>query len=580
MTDATVQNKSFWQLSRKIPIVIAGSSAISAFLIMAFALIQIGKIEEKNIQLNFANLTNQRIAALERYFSDIESDLRIITDSPMAQNALNSFSRAWTMTGTDAEKILQKSYIDDNPHPIGQKQRLVHIDGDFSAYGNVHKSFHPWFKQFLEERGYYDIFLIDMQGNLLYSVYKERDFATNLKTGEWKNTGLAKSYDKALTLGKDEQAFVDFMPYAPSHNAPASFIAQPIFNNGLKKGVLIFQMPADRINQVIGNRIGLGETGESILVGTDKLARNQSPLTDEPTMLKRKVDGIYVNKALKGESGFVRTKINGDDEFIGYTQFSFLGTDFALIVTEGYDELFAPITEIRNQLVLGLCVIVAVVMFVGVGVGRGISKPISRLTECVSELASGTSKSVEMQNRNDELGEMARSLNQIHTMSVENKRIRAALDNATTCIMVADSDRNVVYMNPSVIKMMQNAEEDIQKAIPNFTVNGLMGHSIDDYHKNPEVQAEILANLNGIHKTRMTMGNRTFDLTAASVIDTDGERLGNVVEWADITDELARETEEKRIAEETIVFVRHWITQQLVLWSLIQSATSFTPTLL
>ena len=109
--------------------------------------------------------------------------------------------------------------------------------------------------------------------------------------------------------------------------------------------------------------------------------------------------------------------------------------------------------------------------------------------------------------------------------------------------MVADSERNIVYTNPAVINMMTNAESDIQQAIPNFKVSEIMGNCIDNYHKNPKVQAEILADLNGIHKTRMVMGERTFDLTAASVRDAEGAHLGSVVEWFDITDELAVQQE-------------------------------------
>ncbi len=550
METSNTHLKSFWQLSRKIPLVIVASSVLSALIILAFSIYEIEKIEEENIESNFEILTKQRLAEMEGYFEGIQSDLRIIADSPMTQKAIFAFTRAWKMFDGDTEKGLVRLYIEQNPNPVGEKDKLIHAESDSSAYGLVHKTYHPWYREFLKERGYYDIFLIDLDGNLVYSVFKEADFATNLKSGKWKDTDLARAYEKGLASAPGEQTFFDFRPYKPSADAPASFIAQPIYVDNEKKGVVVFQMPISRINEVVGKRFGMGETGEAILVGDDNLARNQSPLKKEPTILKRKVEGEFVTRALKGEEGLIRAKFDGIDQYIGYVQFSFLGTNMALLVTQHYDELFAQVTQLESELILGLGIIVIVVTVIGGLVGKSISRPISKLTVLVGELASGTAKSVIMQERGDELGEMARSLNQIYTMSVENTRIRAALDNATTSIMVANSEREVIYMNPAVSDMMRNAQDDIRKAIPKFDVEKILGSSIDLYHKNPGVQAEILANLEGIHKTRMIMGNRTFDLTAAPVLDSDGERLGSVVEWADITELLAAQEEEKRIAQE------------------------------
>lgn len=550
MDNLAVHKKSFWQLSRKIPLVVAGSSVISAFLIMTFALFQIDRVIEENIKNNFEVLTQQRSSELENYFANIKTDLRVVADSPMTQKAVLSFARAWKMYDGIPEQDLKKLYASENPFTVGEKQKLDKAETDDSAYGLVHNAYHPWFREFTQEKGYYDLFLFDTEGNLVYSVFKELDYATNVNIGKWRETDLGAAFRQGMLLKKGEQAFFDFKAYKPSNDAPASFIAQPVVMGDNTKGVLVFQMPIDRINAVIANRIGLGQTGETILVGEDGLARNQSPLTDKPTILIRNIKGKAVNYALSGKTGILQQRLDGVDKYVGFAPFTYLGTKFGLLVTQNYDEVFAPIVNIRNALLLGLGIIIIIVILIGIVVGRSISKPISRLTRLVGELASGRAKTVVMQERGDELGEMARSLNQIYIMSVENTRIRAALDNATTSIMVADADRRVIYMNPSVLKLMQTAEDDIRQAIPHFSADGIMGESIDVYHKNPSHQADILERLDGIHKTRMVMGSRSFDLTAAPVTDSEGTRLGSVVEWADITENLARELEEKRIGEE------------------------------
>lgn len=551
MTQPIMTKTSFWQLSRKIPLVIVACSAISAILIMAYALVQVTKIEEDNIQENFEVLTQQRLAEMDSYFRSIQTDMKIVANSPMTQKALLAFSRSWAMYDGNPQQDLTREYIEQNPYSKGEKRKLDMPDGDMSAYGQVHKTYHPWFREFMEEKGYYDISLVNEEGIVVYSVVKEGDFATNLINGPWKETDIAAAYTKAMALPKSEQVFFDFKPYQPSKGAPASFISQPVYVDGTVRGALIFQMPIDRLNMVVGNHYGLGETGEALLIGEDGLARNTSRFDSGATQnANRQYRGEFMTKALQGQTGITREVFEGKDRYFGFAPFSFLGTKFALVVMQDYDEAFHNVTDTRTTLLIGLALIIITMIIFGGFVGRSISKPITRLTDFVGDLARGETRTVVMQDRKDELGDMARSLNQIYEMSVENRRIRAALDNATTCIMVSDSERRVIYMNPAVEALFRDAQEDIRQSIPNFSVDGIMGNSIDRYHKDPNVQAEILESLSGVHKARMKLGPRTFDLSAAAVYGTDGSRLGSVVEWSDMTDVLARREAERKQAEE------------------------------
>ena len=100
-------------------------------------------------------------------------------------------------------------------------------------------------------------------------------------------------------------SFYDFTPYAPSGNAPASFISAPVTDtSGDIIGVLAFQMPIDRINKILEQTKGLGKSGESILVGTDFLVRNDTRHFKN-SILKRKVDHEGVQRVLNGETDIV-----------------------------------------------------------------------------------------------------------------------------------------------------------------------------------------------------------------------------------------------------------------------------------
>jgi len=549
--------RSFWQLSRKIPLFIALGAAFSALLVASFAVWEIEQVARKNIKSSFEVLTQQRLSALEEYFKNIESDLEIVADAPMTQKAQLAFSRAWNMWDGDAKSDLQQRYLNENPYPKGERHKLVMPQGDETAYAQVHNAYHPWFRRFAERRGFYDIFLVNMDGDVVYSVFKEKDYATNLNSGQWKETDLGKAFHMAVKLRPGEQYFSDFNPYSPSENRAAAFIAQPVVVDGFTKGIVIFQISVQPINDVVSRREGLGETGEAILVGPDKLARNQSPLTTKNTVLKREVVGAHVRRGLDGQSGLMEARLMGPGEtqpqnsFISYAPFSFKGVNYALVVVQDSKEVFAAIEEIKYMLAMTTIGVVLVMVLIGYFIGKSISRPITAMTDLVSDLAAGRARTIEMQERGDEIGLMAMSLNQIYTMSVESTRIRTALDNATTCIMVANADREIIYANQAIMDMFRYAQDDIRQSIPSFDPEVIMGNSIDGYHQNPQHQADLLANLTSVHKTRMVLGARTFDLSAAPVRDADGRRLGSVVEWTDMTETLERERKEKEVAVES-----------------------------
>lgn len=122
-----------------------------------------------------------------------------------------------------------------------------------------------------------------------------------------------------------------------------------------------------------------------------------------------------------------------------------------------------------------------------------------------------------------------------------NVRIRQAVDSADTNIMIADAERNVVYMNDSVRRMLQDAESEIRKDLPNFQVDGVLNNSIDRFHKNPAHQMQLLERLTSTHRAEIHLGSHTFGLIANPIFARDGRRLGTVVEWKDRTQELELE---------------------------------------
>lgn len=134
-------------------------------------------------------------------------------------------------------------------------------------------------------------------------------------------------------------------------------------------------------------------------------------------------------------------------------------------------------------------------------------------------------------------------------VSDENARVKLALDVCSANTMIADVDFNVIYTNAAVQNMLSVGENDIKQDLPGFSASKVMGSNIDIFHKNPAHQRNMVGSLTSTYNTEIVVGGRTFGLIASPINNSDGERLGTVVEWNDRTEEVAVEQEVDNIIE-------------------------------
>jgi len=298
---------------------------------------------------------------------------------------------------------LQFKYIVENPNPVGAKDDLM-VSPGFQIYNKVHEQWHSSFKDFLDRFGYYDIFLIDDEtGHILYSVFKEVDFATSLKDGPYANSGLAAAFRQALSDDENTSPrFIDFAKYAPSYDAPAGFIATPVYSGGERVGVLAFQFPIDRLNNIMLERDGMGETGETYLVGEDGLMRSDSYLNPEERSVAASfanpetgsVKTAAVQQALAGNSGeAVIENYRGQPVFSAFRAITVGGLNWALLAEVDQGEALAPVYKLLWMAVIAISIVVVVVLGVAVWTANRIMKPLGKdpgeLQAMAEQVASG-----------------------------------------------------------------------------------------------------------------------------------------------------------------------------------------------
>ena len=352
---------------------------------------------------------------------------------------------------SEAAQARQIQFISENPAETGSKENLVSpkLIGssqiDTSPYANAHEKYHPLFVRMLRKLDYYDIFLIDHNsGDIVYSVYKEADYATNLDTGPYRYSGLAKAFQAAREnpqLGS--VTLVDFAHYKPSYNKPAAFMATPVFDGAELKGIVAGQLNIDDINDFMtssGNwqQEGMGSSGEVYLVGSDESLRTSSRFLIEDkesylqalrdaavpsdavrlientgiAILNQPVKSVASEKALRGISG---TEIVEDyrnvDVLSAYGPIEIGGMRWAILAEKDVSEAMAPLYDMRNKLLITLGAIAILVTLFSLIAAGVFAKPVARLEESVARFKGGDTDFKLDVSGTDEFASLSRSFN-------------------------------------------------------------------------------------------------------------------------------------------------------------------------
>jgi len=203
---------------------------------------------------------------------------------------------------------------------------------------------------------------------------------------------------------------------------------------------------------------------------------------------------------------------------------------------------------------LGMSLGILLVLWFAWQLMRGIVQPLQRTMGYFQRISDGHYDTPIVIEQRDEIGQVLESLESMQArlnqdvtdarrVANESLRVKIALDNVSSGVMMADNKRQIVYANKAVLNLFKAAESDIRKQIPQFNADNLIGTNIDVFHKNPGHQANLLATFGSTFRSSINIGVRSLTVVANPVINDKGERLGAVVEWRDRTAEVAVEKE-------------------------------------
>ncbi len=253
------------KLALKLPLVIAIPAVILVTITSLTQLKQAARAIEKDHQLAYEAFIHEKRDTVEAWLSDSQVDVQSLATNYGIQTALKEFTAAWDGLGDSAPQTLRELYLTNNPNPKGEKDKLVSAK-DSSDWTQVHQRHHVGLRAYQKARKYHDLFLFDLYGNLVYSVYKEDDFGLDFNTGKYADTGLGEVYRAGLSLPAGDFHMTDVESFEPSGNTPAMFMSAPVFDEGTRIGVVAIFLEMDVLEYLVSHSDLLGETGEVYLV--------------------------------------------------------------------------------------------------------------------------------------------------------------------------------------------------------------------------------------------------------------------------------------------------------------------------
>lgn len=383
-----------------------------------------------------------------------------------------------------AARYLQYHYIAANPNPVGKKNKLLDA-GDGSDYSKAHAKYQQFLAEIIQRFGYYDLFLINHKtGDIIYSYFKETDFATSRLQGFYYQSSLADLVQKVQsnpTKGNIQVA--DFQPYRPSYNAPAAFVATPIYSGSNMIGILAVQIPTDRIDRAISRNnnwesSGLQKTGEAYLVGPDFLMRSTSRFwvedpkkyqnvvgntgTDKRTLELmenfkttiglQKIDSPAAQAALEGKQGMmVNSNYRGVEVLSAYSPLNLNGLNWAILAEMEVGEAYSPLYKLQVILLIAAALFLLGTTFLAAIAAKIFTTPLRRLTENARQLSAGElDVEVEVKSQ-DEFGELA----------TEFKEVGNKLRQTEEQLQIKERENSSLLQNilPSAIAQRRNEGE-------------------------------------------------------------------------------------------------------------------------
>ena len=473
-----------WSVRSKFLVLLLLTSLVSLGVITWLAY-HTGKAAITEAAVNqLTTLRTAKKTQVEVYFRGLRSNVQGLAETPIIGQALEEFSAAYRELGKQplsAERLrkladyharefapqlarniddrrapddfmprapaaieLQSLYIAENPHKPSEREKLAASPHD-NAYTRAHAQHHPWLARAGERFSFYDMFLVDAEGDIVYSMSKEADLGHSTVAGPVAGTNLAQLVREVARRRQPGDArIVDFAFYQPSLNAPSAFIASPVFRGEKFIGVLAVQISNTGLDALVNDsgkwvEHGLGKSGSAYIIGTDQMMRSnfrnmaeggetfvkqiasqnlvtasvaQRMLLHKTTVLYYPIRNTPLDLAFQGQSGtklFVNQR--GVGAFLSYAPLDIPDLNWAMAARMDEKEVLASQIDFNRSVMIVACTIALLVTLAALLFAALFLRPVNALLKGIERLRSGErGVTVDIRTR-DEFNELVIAFN-------------------------------------------------------------------------------------------------------------------------------------------------------------------------
>lgn len=488
--------------------------ALSLIPLIVFAMFSINMAKDTIQNQAFNQLESIRAikkSQLENYLTSLKSSLLVLNNDPNTVTALAGFTSALSGGINSGEWL------------------------------SLENKFGEHFKKTNKINAWYDLFLIDMAGNIVFTAAKESDLAMNIPNSSLSKSSIGDVFAKAKQSQFGEISISDFMPYPPSNNEPAAFMMSKVMNADMVHiGYIALQFPINKVNEIMQQRDGMGATGETYLVGQDKRMRSDSFLDPSGhsilasfagTIAENGVDTEAVNDALRGESASkIIIDYNGNPVLSSFDTIE-LG-DFKWVLIAEIDEAEAFDTSNTLTQISTIIIIIAsfIIILVGWYIAKNISSPIEEAVKAVQRVSSGDLTENVKVNQSDELGILQQAM---HDMIAKLKNMIEHMSSSAEQQAAASQELSSITAHTQ-----QNVSHQHQATDQVATAINEMSASIDEVtNRTSEASAAADSSMHLVGTSASTV-NETIEqihrlsdriLSSKSMIDEVQEGTTNIV---------------------------------------------------
>ncbi len=558
--------------------------AMASLVVTAAVGLQHGsQLADELVQARLITTGASRGEQVERYVRGIQRQVKSLAFSPGTRDALDEFSAAFdelqaSGVDGDAEAELTDFYrtevvpgleqargqpvsvaplVPVQPAAVHLQSDYVTVDeadpsliddaGDGSLWSSVHAELHPVFRAIADQAGFDDLYLIDASGAIVYTVGKRTDLATDLEVGPLSGSTLADVVDAALSAGTaDSVAMADFAPYQASGDRPAAFVASPVLAESEVVGVLAARIGTDRINDIMtdgGRWNGLGETGETYLVGADDTMRSDArPFVEDPeayldagtddgrltpdearsidafgtTVTFQRIDERLSSRAGSGDTDVAEaTNYMGDDVLRTSGPLQIDGVEWEVAAEVARWEVDQPVEKFARELLTAMAVFIVISTLLSAVWSNRLAEPLRALSTRLRRIRSG--EKVEPSAGPGRRGgrpptEYVQLSEDVDTMLVRLDERRAAVAARTT----ERVDLLRRFLPPALVRRAEAGDTGILDRIDNASVAVIVFKGLGDLVRDGSKEAvrdvldrlvsdlDDLAEVHGLERVKLT----------------------------------------------------------------------------